>query len=87
MKLIKLFCVILLFYTVIAGFLLDVPRLAILNETIRVLYFHVPMWFTMIFLLVLSSYNAYKYISTGNILYDKKSYNYSNVALYFGFLD
>ena len=40
MKLLKIFCVLLLTYTVIAGFLFDVPKLAILNETIRVLYFH-----------------------------------------------
>jgi heme exporter protein C len=29
----------------------DVPHLVILHETIRNLYFHVPMWFTMIALL------------------------------------
>jgi heme exporter protein C len=31
-----------------------VPRLFILNETIRNLYFHVPMWFTMIALMGVS---------------------------------
>ena len=65
MKFIKFFCVVLLTYTLIAGFLFDVPRLPILNETIRALYFHVPMWFTMIFLLLLSSFNSYRYINTG----------------------
>ena len=86
MKFIKFFCVVLLTYTLIAGFIFDVPRLPILNETIRALYFHVPMWFTMIFLLLLSSFNSYKYINTGNIIYDIKSYNYANVAVYFGVL-
>tara|TARA_Y100000766_G_scaffold49239_1_gene39505 strand:+ start:25 stop:666 length:642 start_codon:yes stop_codon:yes gene_type:complete len=86
MKFIKFFCVVLLTYTLIAGFLFDVPRLPILNETIRALYFHVPMWFTMIFLLLLSSFYSYKYINTGKNYYDIKSYNYANVAVYFGVL-
>ena len=86
MKLLKIFCVLLLTYTVTAGFLFDVPKLPILNETIRVLYFHVPMWFTMIFLLFMSSFNAYKFIANGDKNFDVKSYNYANVGVYFGVL-
>ena len=86
MKILKTICVILLVYTVSAGILFDVPRLPILNETIRVLYFHVPMWFTMIFLLFLSSMNAYKFISSGDLSYDLKSYNYANIGVFFGVL-
>mgnify|MGYP001224521874 CR=1 FL=1 len=86
MKLVKTLSVMLLIYTAAAGILLEVPRLPILNETIRVLYFHVPMWFTMIFLLLLSSVNAYKFISTKNIKYDLISYNYAHVGVYFGVL-
>lgn len=86
MKILKTLCVILLVYTVSAGILFDVPRLPILNETIRVLYFHVPMWFTMIFLLFLSSINAYRFISSGDLSYDLKSYNYANIGIFFGFL-
>jgi heme exporter protein C len=41
----KVTCVLLLAYTIIGGLLLPVPRLSIVNETIRNLYFHVPMWF------------------------------------------
>lgn len=86
MKILKILCVILLVYTVSAGILFDVPRLPILNETIRVLYFHVPMWFTMIFLLFLSSINAYRFISSGDLSYDLKSYNYANIGIFFGVL-
>ena len=86
MKLVKILSILLLIYTAAAGILLEVPRLPILNETIRVLYFHVPMWFTMIFLLLLSSVNAYKFISTKNIKYDLISYNYAHVGVYFGVL-
>jgi hypothetical protein len=45
---------IFLVYTVWQGFLGQVPRQAILNETVRNLYFHVTMWFSMIFLLATS---------------------------------
>ncbi|MEC8679905.1 MAG: cytochrome c biogenesis protein CcsA [Bacteroidota bacterium] len=86
MKLVKILSIVLLVYTAAAGILLEVPRLPILNETIRVLYFHVPMWFTMIFLLLLSSVNAYRFISTKNIKYDLISYNYAHVGVYFGIL-
>jgi len=44
----------LVVYSAIAGLLLGVPHLAILNETIRNLYFHVPMWFAMIVLFSIS---------------------------------
>ena len=50
----KVLTVILLLYTVIGGLLIDVPRLAILNETIRNQYYHVPMWFSMVIILTVS---------------------------------
>ena len=86
MRYIKILCILLLTFTATAGILFEVPRLPILNETIRVLYFHVPMWFSMIFLFLLSSVNAYRFISTKNIKYDLISYNYAHVGMYFGVL-
>jgi heme exporter protein C len=50
----KITAILLLIYTIIGGFLLPVPRLVVLNETIRALYFHVPMWFGMILILTAS---------------------------------
>ena len=86
LKYIKLFSILLLIYAFIGGFLFDVPALPILNESIRVLYFHVPMWFTMIFLLLLSSINSFYFISRRKIIYDTKSHTYTSVAVFFGFL-
>ena len=86
MKWIKIICVFLLGYVTIAGFLLDVPALPILNEAIRVLFFHVPMWFTMIFLLFISAINSYYYVSKGRINYDIKSNEYANGGVFFGML-
>lgn len=86
LKYIKLFSITLLIYAFIGGFLFDVPALPILNESIRVLYFHVPMWFTMIFLLLISCINSFYFISKKKIIYDTKSYTYTSVAVFFGFL-
>jgi heme exporter protein C len=82
----KWLCVVLLTYTVIAGLLLPVPELPILNETIRVLHFHVPMWFGMIFLFLGSVVNAIKYLRTGNTLFDVYSYQLANTGIFFGIL-
>lgn len=46
--------IILVLYSFIAGLLGEVPRLVILNETIRVLYYHVPMWFSMVAMMLIS---------------------------------
>jgi len=82
----KILCCILLGYTIIAGFLQPVPALDIVNETIRNLYFHVPMWFTMIALFLVSSINAVKYLRTGNLKYDIISYEYTSVGILFSIL-
>ena len=86
MRYIKISSILLLTYTFSAGYLLDVPALPILNETIRALYLHVPMWFTMIFLLFLSSFHSYKYVYNGDVLHDLKSYNFAHLGVYFGVL-
>jgi heme exporter protein C len=82
----KILTVVLLFYTLFMGFLMEVPRLAILNETIRVLYFHVPMWFGMIFLLLGSVVYAVKYLSSNNPEHDLASVELANMGVMFGVL-
>ncbi|HNR73550.1 MAG TPA: cytochrome c biogenesis protein CcsA [Cyclobacteriaceae bacterium] len=59
----KILCVVLLVYTIAAGFLLEVPRLNIVNESIRALYFHVPMWFGMIALFTVSLVYSILYLN------------------------
>lgn len=82
----KWLAIALLIYTVIGGLLLGVPRLPILNETIRVLHFHVPMWFGMIFLFTASVIQAIKYLRTGNGDHDLISVRLAEVGLFFGLL-
>ncbi len=76
----------LLMYTIIGGFLMQVPRLAILNETIRNLHFHVPMWFGMVILLAVSVYFSIKYLLTPSTRYDILAVESANMGIIFGML-
>jgi heme exporter protein C len=82
----KILTIILLYYTVIGGFLIPVPRLHILNESIRMNYFHVPMWFTMMMLFTYSAWCSVQYIRTQNISFDDKAIESVKVAFFFGAL-
>lgn len=79
-------------YTLIAGLLFDVPRLVILNETIRNLYFHVPMWFTMIALLAGSLVYSFRLLRSGDqgrlldLNRDRQAKAFAEVAMIFSLL-
>ena len=68
------------------GFLLDVPRLFILNETIRNLYFHVCMWFGMMILFGTSFFYSIKYLRGFNLRNDIFAHQYAAVGSFFGIL-
>lgn len=80
----KVLTIMLLYYTVIGGFLIPVPRLPILNETIRLNYFHTPMWFCMLFHFTFSVWASVKFLRTGNLRYDAYSTESSKVGFFFG---
>ncbi len=82
----KILGVALLVYTIIAGLLGAVPRLAIINETIRGLYFHVPMWFAMVVFLIGSLVYSIRYLRKGNIQDDHKAVELAKTGLLFGML-
>ena len=82
----KILCVALLAYVIIGGLLLPVPARFILNETVRNLYFHVPMWFSMILLFSISFGYALAYLRTGKIKYDIKSVSYIKIGVLFSIL-
>lgn len=82
----KITTVILLAYTIVAGLLFDVPRLNIVNETIRALYFHVPMWFGMVVLFCVSTLYAIQYLRNPSIQKDINSVEFANTGLMLGLL-
>lgn len=80
----KVLAIALLAYTLIAGLLADVPRLPILNETIRALYFHVTMWFSMIIMLTVGIVYSIKYLKNGRLEDDDMALEFTNGAILFG---
>ena len=82
----KILSFVLLAYTIIGGFLLDVPHLPILNESIRNLYFHVCMWFGMMILFIVSFIYSIKYLRTSNHRNDIFASKFAAVGSLFGIL-
>jgi heme exporter protein C len=82
----KILTIVLLAYTITAGLLLDVPRLPILNETIRALHFHVTMWFGMILMLVVSVIYSITFLRTNDLKHDDVAIEFTNAAILFGVL-
>lgn len=82
----KILTVILLFYTVIGGLFLEAPRLHILNESIRNLHFHVPMWFGMLTLLIISAAFSIRYLRNPTFRNDIWAVESANTAIVFGVL-
>jgi heme exporter protein C len=82
----KVASVVLVLYAICAGLLLPVPELPILGQTIRNLFYHVPMWFGMIFLLVAGVWNAINYLRKPDMNYDSKSEAYTQTAIFYGIM-
>jgi heme exporter protein C len=82
----KIASILLLCYAVVGGFLLPVPALSQLGETIRNLYFHVCMWFAMMILFTISIIHSIKYLNKSDLRHDIKAKSYAAVGTYMGLL-
>ncbi len=82
----KIIAVAFVLYTIVAGFLVPVPAQPILHETIRNLYFHVPMWFSMMTILFVSLWNSIKYLNKSTIQNDILANQAANVGMLVGAL-
>ncbi|MBS1637949.1 MAG: cytochrome c biogenesis protein CcsA [Bacteroidetes bacterium] len=74
---------LLILYTLVWGMLGPVPRLDILNETIRNVYYHVPIWFAMLFQMGISLWFAVKYLLDPTAKNDILSNQAAQVGLFF----
>lgn len=81
---IKIAAIVLVFYTLVAGFLVSVPELDILNETIRNLFFHVTSWFAMVFLFLGAFVFSIRYLSSGSENDDLLAKVFVHVGMAFG---
>lgn len=83
----KVLSVGLIAYALVWGLLMqDIPYLPILHQTIRNLYYHVPMWFSMTVMMFVSVYYAIMYLRTQGIMNDIKAVAAAEVGLLLGIL-
>jgi heme exporter protein C len=82
----KIMAILLVMAASLFGLIADVPRLVVLNESIRNLYFHVPMWFGMVVILGASAVHSIRYLNQPNSLHDFKAEATAKVGLLYGVL-
>lgn len=82
----KLLGVILVLVAIVGGMLIPVPRLAILNETIRNLFYHVTMWFAMMILMTASVYYSVKHLRSTSAFDDARARIAAEAGLVMGIL-
>ncbi len=68
------------------GYLLNIPKISILEHTARNLYFHVPMWFTMMAATGVSAYHSFRVLQTGDAVRDIRARAAAMMAVVFGLL-
>jgi heme exporter protein C len=76
----------LVMYSIIAGLLGKVPVLPILHESVRNLYFHVTMWFSMLAIFSFSLYYSIMYLSKSNINDDINAEKFAKTGILLGSL-
>jgi heme exporter protein C len=82
----KILSVVILTYVIFWGLLGPTPRLPILNESIRNVYFHVPLWFAMIIMLLTSAIFSIIYLRSGRTDHDRIAVEFANTSIVFGIL-
>jgi heme exporter protein C len=82
----KILCILLLLYTVIGGLLMDVPRLHILNESIRNTFFHAALWPSMMIILLISAVFSVLYIIKPSIERDAFASELAKIGILLGLL-
>lgn len=82
----KIAGILLVAYSIVGGFMIPVPVMPILNETIRNTYFHIPMWFAMMTLLSYSMYSSIRYLSGLDLNFDIQANQSVQVSLFLGAL-
>jgi heme exporter protein C len=85
----KILAVALLLYTFTYGFLIKIPDMAYetnLKESIRNLFFHVPMWFGQVILFSISLGYSIAYLRKQDLKYDIYAVEFAKTGVVYGIL-
>lgn len=66
------------------GFLISIPEIPILEQTVRNLFLHVPMWFTMMVAFMMAFVYSIRYLNSDDLVWDRKAETATAVGLIFG---
>lgn len=86
----KILAVLLIVYSLIVGLTGPIPQepesTYNIYESIRNLYYHVPMWFTMMTAFTIGFVNTILYLSKFNVKYDIKARTFNEIGMLFGIM-
>jgi len=68
----------------VAGFLIPIPEIPILEESARNLFLHVPMWFTMMLSFLGAFWYSVRFLNDEKMEYDRKAETATAIGLLFG---
>lgn len=85
-KVYKFTGVALVLFSLVYGLLTDVPDLPIIGQSIRNLFYHVAMWFTMVAMMAGSFGNAIAFLSKGDLKRDRRSISLAETGMVFSLL-
>lgn len=66
------------------GILIQIPRIPILEQTARNIFFHVPMWMAMFAMFTTSFVYSIKYLNSSTPIFDIKAESAARVGMAFG---
>jgi heme exporter protein C len=84
LKLWKYIVAVWMTVVIIMGFSIKIPEIAILEQTARNLFLHVPMWFTMMIAFTMAFYYSVRYLNDETMDWDRKAETATAVGLMFG---
>ncbi|GAA4359776.1 cytochrome c biogenesis protein CcsA [Hymenobacter saemangeumensis] len=82
----KFLTILLIVAATAVGILVPVPALPIVNESIRNLFFHVPMWFSMLMVLLVSVWYSIRYLRNPSARLDILAHESAKTGIVLGLL-
>ena len=79
----KITAFVLLIYSIFFGLTTKVPYDAMIEDSIRNVFYHVPMWFCMVIMFTISFIYAIKYLNKLNPRYEIISFSFAVVGIVF----